>query len=212
MEYEIDEMRLGALHLMIDLETLATDARAVVASVGAFQFDPWGDPGAVRADALSDERGGRIDLHLPVEVASQPERTIDAETVRWWFGQDRAVMAAELLGDRRMPADEVARRIAGAFGGIDNLWLWSRGTHFDVAILEDFLRGHGHPTPWRHHRVNDVRSYRRALLAKTAPGRVSDWEVAVSGLRSQLPQHSAREDAALDAYAIALLHHLNGCS
>ena len=65
------------MHLMIDLETLATTPEAAVLTIGACKFDP-------RGNTIADTFYERID------VDSQ-DRDINPSTIEWWSKQDKAI-------------------------------------------------------------------------------------------------------------------------
>ena len=69
------------MHLMIDLETLATTPEATVLTIGACKFDPHGN--------TIDET-----LYMRVDIDSQ-DRDIDPNTLEWWSKQDKQIQREE---------------------------------------------------------------------------------------------------------------------
>lgn len=63
--------------VMVDTETLATTADAVIVSIGAVKFD-------ISTDEIGDEG-----FYALVEMEHQArERRISQQTLQWWMGKD----------------------------------------------------------------------------------------------------------------------------
>ena len=70
------------MHLMIDLETLATSTDAAVLTIGACKFDPKGDD-RDKATRNMPTFYRRIDLQSNLDLG----RRVDENTLRWWCDQ-----------------------------------------------------------------------------------------------------------------------------
>ena len=70
------------MHLMIDLETLATTPDAAILTIGACKFDPRSND----IDATFYER-------IQLDTQENYDRTINEDTLAWWSKQDKKVQA-----------------------------------------------------------------------------------------------------------------------
>lgn len=133
--------------LMFDLETLDIRASAAIASIGAVIFDP-------RSDWIGDT------LHLHIDIAGQRayRRTIGANTVLWWLGQDDTARQTLIAGQQDGPADLlVAIEAFAAFIPKDGE-IWCNGNSFDLAILGDAYDHFNWNRPWQFHLERDLRT------------------------------------------------------
>lgn len=132
------------LHLMVDLETLATHPRSAVMELGACVFKP----------------GGEIVDTLAYDI--EPEGEIDPATVYWWFRQlhtGEAPKPPQLNRDKRVS-------YAHALGRLSLFWerhqperIWSHPCTFDVVILTEayrLLNLPELPCPWTHKQTGDT--------------------------------------------------------
>lgn len=136
--------------VVFDLETLAVSHRARVYEVGALrvEFDP--DEAAMRV-----LQSGHWRLH----GRDQARREVDPSTVAWMAqtpGREAALAEAEAGG---MAVAEFRNQFAAFFR--DGAIGWCRGTHFDMAILENLFADHGLEPPWRYDGVMDLRTLGR---------------------------------------------------
>ena len=83
------------MHLMIDLETLATTPEATVLTIGACKFDPNGN-------TIDDT------LYMRVEIDSQ-DRDIDPNTLEWWSKQDKQIQEEAFSDADRIPLQQVMK-------------------------------------------------------------------------------------------------------
>ena len=70
-----------AKHLMVDMETMAVSPNAVVLSLGAVHFDPYGT-------GYSDSLYFRIDIDDQDALG----REVDPNTITWWSSQPPEIM------------------------------------------------------------------------------------------------------------------------
>jgi exodeoxyribonuclease VIII len=134
-----------AKHLMIDMETLAVSPRAVILSLGAVHFDPYGDQ-------IYDELYFKIDL----DDQDKLNREIDPNTIEWWGKQDTAIMEEAFSSDNRIPLTEAVERFHKFSWGCDKFW--SHGATFDLVIIEDLYRQLNKPLPWNYWQLRDTRT------------------------------------------------------
>ena len=124
------------MHLMIDLETLATTPDAAVLTIGACKFDP-------KATDVHSTFYERIIL----ETQEGYKRIINEDTLAWWSQQDKQIQE-------------------DAFGAMKKLYtfglgttnVWSHGSIFDVVIIEDICRSFQQAVTWKFWEVRDTRT------------------------------------------------------
>lgn len=116
-------------HIMLDLETLGTQADAIILSIGACKFN---------LDGSMDDRA----FYAACLPESQPNRHMSYDTLRWWLGQgDEA---------KRVFTDPNAIDLYTALVNF-NAWfnhesdepeymLWSNGADFDIPIMTHAMR------------------------------------------------------------------------
>jgi len=134
-----------AKHLMVDLETLAVSPNAVVLSLGAVHFDPYGT-------------GHSDSIYFKIDIDDQDAlgREVDPGTLEWWGRQDPAIMEEAFSPDDRIPLVEAMDRFhkfvwnSSAF--------WSHGATFDLVILENIYRQLNKPLPWNYWQLKDTRT------------------------------------------------------
>ena len=168
-------------HMMIDLETMGTTPDSVVLSCGAVMFDP--ESGVVM-DKLSK--------HWVLQIQNQLDagRVISGDTLKWWIGQSDEAIRSWNKGEGSC-ANLVEFR-----ENMDTYWcrskakyVWSHGSIFDVAILENMMEGQ---TPWKFW---DIRDTRTLLHAAGIDQGLRDY-------RDKSSHHNAEADAIAQATAI----------
>jgi hypothetical protein len=132
-------------HLMVDLETMAVSPRAVILSLGAVHFNPYGNGYA-----------DKLYMRISIDDQDKLQREIDPNTLDWWSKQDPKVMEEAFNPDDRVPLDEAIDRFHKFAWGCDAFW--AHGSIFDIAILEDLYRQVGKPVPWQYWQIRDTRT------------------------------------------------------
>lgn len=132
-------------HLMVDLETMAVTPRAVILTLGAVHFDPFGD-------------GYGESLYLRFDLDDQDKlgREIDPNTLDWWAKQDPKIMEEAFSSENRIPLIEAMDKFHKFAWGCTNFW--SHGSAFDLVILEDLYRQIGRTPPWNFWQLRDTRT------------------------------------------------------
>ena len=133
-------------HLMIDLETLDTQPKSVILSIGAVIF--------TRTKLINEYYG-------VTEVFPQimKDRTISKDTVEFWKKQS---VEAQDLGQGGLITDELSYFldfVKTSGGNLNDLKVWGKGPHFDVSIIESLLRDFNMEPPWKFWNVRDVRTF-----------------------------------------------------
>jgi len=134
-----------AKHLMVDLETMAVSPNAVVLTLGAVHFNPYGT-------GYSD----KIYFRINIDDQDALNREVDPLTIEWWSKQDPAIMEEAFSSDNRIPlADAIDQFHKFAWGCSA---FWSHGATFDLVILENIYRSLNKPLPWNFWQLRDTRT------------------------------------------------------
>ena len=134
-----------AKHLMVDMETMAVSPNAVVLSLGAVHFNPYGNG-----------YGDKIYFRIDLDDQDKLGREIDPNTIEWWSKQDPKVMEEAFSPDNRIPLVEAMDRFHKFAWGCDAFW--SHGAPFDLVIIEDLCRQLERPMPWNFWQLRDTRT------------------------------------------------------
>lgn len=114
-------------HLMIDLETMGTNSRAPIVSIGAVFFDPQsGDLGAEFYVAVS--------LTSALDQGAIPE----GDAIIWWLKKSSEARAAICTDDALHIAKALSELSSFISRNSDNprhLKVWGNGANFDNVIL-----------------------------------------------------------------------------
>ena len=94
------------MHLMIDLETLATTPDAAILTIGACKFDPYGDD-RDKATRKMPTFYRRVELKSNVDLG----RRVDESTLRWWCDQSEKVSHEAFAEENRHELKTVMKDI-----------------------------------------------------------------------------------------------------
>ena len=134
-----------AKHLMVDMETMAVSPSAVVLTLGAVHFNPYGN-------GYSDKLYLRFDLDDQDKLG----REIDPNTLDWWAKQDPAIMEEAFSAENRTPLADAIDQFHKFAWGCDAFW--SHGATFDLIIIENLYRQLNRPLPWNFWQLRDTRT------------------------------------------------------
>jgi len=134
-----------AKHLMIDMETMAVSPNAVVLSLGAVHFNPWGNG-----------YGEKIYFKIDLDDQDKLGREIDPNTLEWWSRQDPAIMEEAFSEEGRIPLADAMNQFHKFAWGCDAFW--SHGATFDLVIIENIYRQLGKGLPWQYWQLRDTRT------------------------------------------------------
>ena len=146
-----------ALDVMLDLETVGTSASPAILSVGAYAFDPLGEPTEEPpddADPCAFYRNVRLQSCIDLGLL------VDGATVMWWLGQGADARRA-LFAPDPVPVDNALDMLGRWFrANFDDQqsYVWSHGATFDVPILEEIYRRLPRRVPWFFSKVHDTRT------------------------------------------------------
>ena len=162
-------------HIMLDTETLATTADAVIMSIGAVRFGL--DSGQI------EDQG----FYASISIDSNLElsRRIDEDTLIWWLRQPQQAQA--VFCEPKVPLRQALMNLADWIS-TDDCQVWSNGANFDLPLLAHAYAHCGMELPWHYGNTNCVRTYRRLPGAQDVPR----------------PDSTGEHNALLDAYGQAL--------
>jgi len=161
-------------HLMVDLETLSVSPTAVILTLGAVHFDPYGT-------GHSDSIYFRIDLDDQDTLG----REIDPSTIDWWSRQNPEIMEEAFSPDDRIPLLEAMDRFHKFAWGCSAFW--SHGATFDLVILENIYRQLNKPLPWNYWALRDTRTL---------------FDIGIDPEMPQGSKHDALQDAIRQAIGV----------
>ena len=126
------------MHLMVDLETLSTDPRAVVLSLGAVVF--------THEDIVHT-------LYAELDVREQIEsyhRHVSADTLQWWMKQSHAARTV-FAPQNPQKLHEVISQLKDMLTPVEwgSIMVWSNGGSFDIPILHTICTDVGINIPWQ---------------------------------------------------------------
>jgi hypothetical protein len=135
--------------VMIDLETLATSTDAVVLTIGAVKFDPFGSD--IKEPAMDS-------FYVKIDIDSCDELGLVAndDTIAWWAQQDKQAQAEAFEGTDRIHIRDAFDQLYKFCWGAKRVW--SNGAAFDVPICEHVYRKLNKAIPWSFWAVRDVRT------------------------------------------------------
>lgn len=130
-------------HIMVDLETLDLAPTARITEIGAINvFDDFNDPAYLN--------GFHLDVH-------DPDGTMSMDTCTWRLDRN--------LSWKNEEEAYALHRALSLFGlwinehrGRKELFVWCKGTDFDIPILRFAYARAYMITPWKYNNVRDVRT------------------------------------------------------
>ena len=135
------------IHVMLDIETLATTPDAAIISIGAVKFNPN------NLDDISDNDK----FYCPTTIASNIEmqRAISGSTLEWWASPEQRDAWEEYHKSERQHLLSALDGFAQWFGP-DSMPVWGNGATFDNVIMRDAFTKAGIRVPWtyRHDRCH----------------------------------------------------------
>lgn len=134
-----------AKHLMVDLETMAVSPDAVVLTLGAVHFNPYGNG-----------YGDKLYMRIDIDDQDKLGRAVDPSTLDWWSKQDPIVMAEAFSDEDRVPLVEAMERFHKFAWGCKAFW--SHGAPFDLIIIENLCRQLKRSPPWNFWDLRDTRT------------------------------------------------------
>ena len=166
---------------MIDLETLATTADAVIMSIGAVKFD-------LDSDKIDDNG---FYASVSIESNLDLKRRISEETLIWWMGQTIAAKSVftETKQSLRSALEELAKWM-----GDPKIHVWSNGADFDLPMIAHAFTQCGMEVPWEYWNSHCFRTYKNLPGAKTIRAQASG------------AKHNALSDAHQQVVTLQTIH------
>jgi hypothetical protein len=167
------------MHLMLDLETLATTPDAAVLTIGACKFDP-------------NQNDVQSTFYERIQLDSQESynRVINEDTLAWWSKQDKQIQEDAFgEGTDRIDLKDAMKKLYTFGLGTTNVW--SHGAIFDVVIVENICQSFQQAVTWKFWEVRDTRT----LFD------LANISVRIEGKHNALTDAVAQAKAVQQAYA-----------
>lgn len=124
-------------HIMIDLETLSTSLNPLILSIGAVKFNET---------EILDE----FVIGIKPATAEAAGLRIDAETVMWWMGDERAPARQRFFEVMKLPLTQALELFSGwamqCDGGFSAIW--GNGAAEDLVWMNSAYKAAGLSIPW----------------------------------------------------------------
>lgn len=187
-------------HIMLDLETWGTGARAVIVEIGAVVFEPLSEllpdepnPVSCFYSLVSPQSG----LHLGMEV--------DADTILWWLNQDEETRK-RLTRAQELDSWKAVHTVLDNF----NVWLqaksakyiWAHGATFDPVVLTEYYRRLRKEPPFNFRNVRDTRT-----LFSIASFNQAEWDSVMKRTKKHHPVYDAWAQARAVQYCLQKEEH-----
>ena len=180
--------------ILLDIETLSTDPRAVVLSIACVPFLLG------KKQSFNEIMNSGFIVKIAVEEqVKRLSRTIDKGTVDWWKKQDKEVFDSMV---RPAPHDVSPREAITklskfistqeGFSKKDS-YIWSRGTNFDFPIIESLYKDLCISIPFNTWKIRDIRTAIDILAG------VDDGKYSLRDPDDSFIAHNPLHDAAMDA-------------
>lgn len=148
--------------IMVDLETLGTRQDAIVLEISAVEFN-----------CHTGEIGEVFDAKLDIDEQVQYRRSLNCETLQWWFKQDEEARKNIFDEDVDIIRFNIPWELAEFSKFVERcnnkcnsdsdrrvVKLWGNGSLFDLGILQNMYETclPNMKLPWKFWAVNDVRT------------------------------------------------------
>lgn len=163
--------------IMLDIETLGTDTKSVMLSIGACEFD-------------QNRVVGHFERHIDITDSIRAGGKIDGRTILWWLGQSKEAQQA-LLDAKCVSLESALLDLSAAFDW-EGKNVWCNGASFDFAILKSNFDFINKSLPWAYYSEMDMRTIKGIL------GKVKWRQIAVAPDLA----HSALSDAIAQAKSL----------
>lgn len=160
---------MKVLDITFDLETCALCPNTAVMSVGALAWQRDGKVHPFLENIVGKISQSRFCFlqHVDLRSSFLDGFTFDQETADWWSRQNSAARASVLAQDSTplLSIDEVVNNLFAWMTGlkkdldISELYLWSQGSDFDIAILRNICYKYRIDIPVHYHNFRDHRTF-----------------------------------------------------
>jgi hypothetical protein len=158
-------------HVMMDLETLGTDANAVIVAIGAVVFD-----------------FEKPDFHETWYTTVDARSCVDAglamtpETVVWWLQQSE--QAREIFKTKGHDLKTSLHLFAAWIKEHDPVGIWGNGADFDNVLMANAYKAIKEPLPWRYYKNSCFRTMKN--LFKVSVPRIGTHHNALDDAMYQM--------------------------
>ena len=159
---------------MVDLETLSVAPDAVILTLGAVHFDPFGI-------GITNE----LFIRLDIDDLDLLKRSVDPNTLDWWAKQDPKIMEEAFNPNNRVKVADAIDQFHKFTRGCTKFW--SHGAVFDLMIIENLYRQLKKPFPWNFWDLRDTRTL---------------FDIGVDPAMPTQAKHNALEDAKRQAIGV----------
>lgn len=134
-------------HIMLDLETLGTSAKAVIVAIGAVAFD-------LEDDSVYET------FYLTVDAKSgvQAGLVMDPDTVVWWLQQSE--QAREIFKGTSQGLSTALNLFSAWVKEVGPVGVWGNGVDFDNVIIMNSYLALGMKMPYRYSKNRCFRTMR----------------------------------------------------
>lgn len=147
------------LTIMVDIETLGKKPNAVVTQL-AFIAAPTDN----LADYITYDS-----FYLPLQPQIDAGRTIDADTIIWWFTRAGPEARAKFVQNDGGDSDTLIAFIRSFIRKVDTqiqaallaggtIEVVAKGPQFDVVIIENLIHSIAELEPWKYSWISDLRT------------------------------------------------------
>lgn len=156
-------------HLMLDVETLGTDPRSVILSLGAVLFTE---------EKIEAGFYCTLDVNEQLKVY---KRQVSAETLSWWLDQGAAARSVIDAPEKIALGDGLQRLIEWLETTTDtnSLLVWANGASFDLPLLATAFSDTNLKAPWRFWNERCFRTLKAMARSVPAPERAGTHHNAV---------------------------------
>lgn len=142
-------------HVMLDLETLGTDANAVIVSIGAVVFD-FENVDTFETWYQIVEARSCIDAGL----------TMTPETVLWWLKQSDE--ARSMFKEKGLDLKTSLHLFDSWIKEHDPVGVWGNGSDFDNVLIANACKAVGRPLPWKYYKNMCFRTMKNLFKVEVA--------------------------------------------
>ncbi|WP_248464166.1 3'-5' exonuclease [Pectobacterium versatile] len=143
-------------NVMIDIETMGTNPKAPIASIGAVFFNP-------KTGELGEQFYCRVDFENDMLNGAVP----DGSTIKWWLRQSSEARA-ELIRDDATPiwgaVSELSDWLTDNTESPKTLKVWANSPSFDCIILKSAFERTDTDIPWNYWNERDVRTMKEVAF------------------------------------------------
>lgn len=132
-------------HLMLDIETLGNKGKSVILSIGAVEFD-----------LETGITGKEFHKHISIESCLEDGLQIDADTLMWWFGQDKKAKD-KIVNSEKAHLTTVLYAFED-FVINKGYQVWGNSARFDCGELQNAYNVVNGEIPWDFRKERDVRT------------------------------------------------------